>query len=53
VSEITFSHLQVAGTLDFLRLLGIDYEEISGDCLDVPDEPPDDQDGERLIENEA
>ena len=26
--------------LDFLRLLAIGYEEISGDCLDGPDEPP-------------
>ena len=27
-------------SLDFLRLLAIGYEEISGDCLDGPDEPP-------------
>ena len=27
--------------LDFLRLLAIGYQEISGDCLDGPDEPPD------------
>ena len=26
--------------LDFLRLLAIGYQEISGDCLDMPDEPP-------------
>lgn len=26
--------------LDFLRLLAIGYQEISGDCLDAPDEPP-------------
>jgi len=39
--------------LDFLRLLGIGYEEISGDCLDAPDEPPDDQDGDRDTSNEA
>lgn len=26
--------------LDFLRLLAIGYEEISGDCLDRPNEPP-------------
>ncbi len=26
--------------LDFLRLLAIGYEEISGDCLDAPGEPP-------------
>ena len=39
--------------LDFLRLLGIGYEEISGDCLDAPDEPPDDQDGDRDTINEA
>ena len=26
--------------LDFLRLVAIGYEEISGDCLDEPDEPP-------------
>ena len=26
--------------LDFLRLLAIGYEEISGDCLDGPDKPP-------------
>jgi hypothetical protein len=27
-------------SLDFLRLLAVGYEEISGDCLDAPDEPP-------------
>ena len=32
-----------ATPLDFLRLLAIGYEEISGDCLEAPDEPPDDQ----------
>jgi hypothetical protein len=42
-----------ATPLDFLRLLAIGYEEISGDCLEAPDEPPDDQDGERLVVNEA
>ena len=26
--------------LDFLRLIAIGYEEISGDCLDMPDEAP-------------
>jgi len=26
--------------LDFLRLLAIGYQEISGDCLDMRDEPP-------------
>ncbi|TXN70468.1 hypothetical protein [Methylobacterium sp. WL6] len=26
--------------LDFLRLLAIGYEELSGDCLDVPKKPP-------------
>lgn len=26
--------------LDFLKLLAIGYEEISGDCLDAPDVPP-------------
>lgn len=31
----------VGGTsLDFLRLLAVGYEEISGDCLDGPDKPP-------------
>ena len=39
--------------LDFLRLLSVGYEEISGDCLDAPDEPPDDQDGDRLTVNDA
>jgi len=38
--------------LDFLRLLGIGYEEIAGDCLEGPNEPPAD-DGSRLIVNEA
>lgn len=28
-------------SLDLLRLLAVGYEEISGDCLDGPDEPPD------------
>lgn len=28
--------------LDFLRLLAIGYQEISGDCLDMPGEPPGD-----------
>lgn len=26
--------------LDFLRLLAIGYDEVSGDCLDAPGEPP-------------
>ena len=30
--------------LDFLRLLAIGYQEVSGDCLDAPDEPPGDAD---------
>jgi hypothetical protein len=42
-----------ATPLNFLRLLSIGYQEISGDCLDAPNEPPDDQDGDRLTVNKA
>jgi hypothetical protein len=42
-----------ATPLDFLRLLAIGYEEISGDCLEAPGEPPDHQDGDRDPINEA
>jgi hypothetical protein len=39
--------------LDFLRLMGIGYEEISGDCLYDPNNPPDDQGGERIVINDT
>lgn len=39
--------------LDFLRLLGTGYQEISGDCLEAPDQPPDDEDGERIVVNQG
>ncbi|MEP7453980.1 hypothetical protein [Phyllobacterium sp. SB3] len=39
--------------LDFLRLLGIGYEEISGDCLYDPNAVPDDSGGRRIVVNDA